>query len=372
MAVTIKQIASVAGVSRGTVDRALHNRPGVKPEIAQQIREIAASLGFEPNRAGKILATRKQPIKIGCFLPGVGNPFFDDVKRGFLRAEAELADFGVSVEISNIEGYKVKDHIRAINGLIDNGCVGLCICTVDVPEIREYVNDLAKQGIPVIAVNTDISKTNRICYVGCDYYNAGQTAAGLLALTSPKWLELFIVIGSLNIKGHNDRIRGFSQTLRNKMIPYKVVEVLEAQDNDERAYKMTVDILKNNKNINCIYIAAAGVGGVCKAILQLGLQDKILVVSHDEISITQQMVKDSVIDFTIGQEPEEQGYRSIELLFNYFIGNKKIIPSDYITGTIIKIKENIDQSEKGLSDKEKTLTFPEKSLLESEKSAHFF
>ena len=75
MAVTIRQIAAVAGVSRGTVDRVLHNRPGVKPEIAEHVRRIADELGFEPNRAGKILAARKQPIRIGCFLPSKGNAF---------------------------------------------------------------------------------------------------------------------------------------------------------------------------------------------------------------------------------------------------------------------------------------------------------
>lgn len=69
MAVTIRQIAVVAGVSRGTVDRVLHNRPGVKPEIAEHVRKISQDLGYEPNRAGKILAARKQPLKIGCFCP---------------------------------------------------------------------------------------------------------------------------------------------------------------------------------------------------------------------------------------------------------------------------------------------------------------
>ena len=44
MAVTIKQIAEAAGVSRGTVDRALNNRSGINPEVAKRVREIAAEL----------------------------------------------------------------------------------------------------------------------------------------------------------------------------------------------------------------------------------------------------------------------------------------------------------------------------------------
>lgn len=56
MAVTLKQIAELAGVSRGTVDRALYNRGRVKPEVAERIRKIADDLGYQPNRAGKALA----------------------------------------------------------------------------------------------------------------------------------------------------------------------------------------------------------------------------------------------------------------------------------------------------------------------------
>ena len=45
MAVTLKQIAEIAGVSRGTVDRALHNRGRVSPEVAARLRQIAQEQG---------------------------------------------------------------------------------------------------------------------------------------------------------------------------------------------------------------------------------------------------------------------------------------------------------------------------------------
>ena len=46
MAVTIQQIADAAGVSRGTVDRALNNRGRVDPDVAENIRKIAEELGY--------------------------------------------------------------------------------------------------------------------------------------------------------------------------------------------------------------------------------------------------------------------------------------------------------------------------------------
>ena len=56
--VTIKQIADLCGVSRGTVDRVLNNRGNVKPEKRELILEMAKKLHYRPNPAGKALAAQ--------------------------------------------------------------------------------------------------------------------------------------------------------------------------------------------------------------------------------------------------------------------------------------------------------------------------
>ena len=60
MAVTIKEIAEYANVSRGTVDRALHGRGGVKPEVERRIRAIAENMGYKPNSVAKALSNLKK------------------------------------------------------------------------------------------------------------------------------------------------------------------------------------------------------------------------------------------------------------------------------------------------------------------------
>ena len=52
----IKEIALLAGVSRGTVDRVLNHRGSVNPETAERINRIAKELDYKPNRAGLVLA----------------------------------------------------------------------------------------------------------------------------------------------------------------------------------------------------------------------------------------------------------------------------------------------------------------------------
>lgn len=60
MAVTAQQIADLAGVSRGTVDRALHNRGRVSPEVKEKIQKIAAELGYKPNLIGQALVRTRR------------------------------------------------------------------------------------------------------------------------------------------------------------------------------------------------------------------------------------------------------------------------------------------------------------------------
>ena len=124
MAVTIKDIALEAGVSRGTVDRVLHNRSGVNPEVAKKVRKIADRLGFIPNKAGKILAARKQPITFAYLLPASARPFFDKVISGIKRAQKELSDYGVTVDIKFFKDFKTETHIKEINKIASQGYSG--------------------------------------------------------------------------------------------------------------------------------------------------------------------------------------------------------------------------------------------------------
>ena len=60
MAGTIQQIAELAGVSRGTVDRALNNRGRINPEVAKKIEQIADEIGYVPKHRKKADSTGKQ------------------------------------------------------------------------------------------------------------------------------------------------------------------------------------------------------------------------------------------------------------------------------------------------------------------------
>ena len=81
MAVTVKQIAELANVSRGTVDRVLNNRSGVSEATRQKVLKIAKELHYEPNFLAKALVSKKESLKIGVILTPDYNPFIHDIYR---------------------------------------------------------------------------------------------------------------------------------------------------------------------------------------------------------------------------------------------------------------------------------------------------
>ena len=103
MSVTVKQIAELAGVSRGTVDRALNGRGNVRPEIEKKILEIAREMGYTPNRAGKALAYQRKNLSFGIIANADGNEFFDDLKVdvGFKESQFDFSHGVVDVALGD-------------------------------------------------------------------------------------------------------------------------------------------------------------------------------------------------------------------------------------------------------------------------------
>lgn len=81
MAVTIQQIAEKAGVSRGTVDRALNNRGRINPEVAEMVKRTAEEMGYV-HKARKRQKNAGGKKKIGIVTQLSGSSFMLEINRG--------------------------------------------------------------------------------------------------------------------------------------------------------------------------------------------------------------------------------------------------------------------------------------------------
>jgi LacI family transcriptional regulator len=339
--VSIKQIADLAGVSRGTVDRALNDRYGIDPELKARILKIASDLGYRSNRAGKMLSIRKSPLNIGIQMPSIGNEFYAEVERGLQSAARDYADFGLTLNIRTMKGFDAKAQIHQIRELIAEGINGLAFVPINHPDIQMFLEEIAATGLPVITLNSDITEGRRLGYVGIDYWQSGATAAGVLRLLANQQpIQVLILTGSVQILGHNQRITGFSQILRKNCPTIQIVDILETLDDEQNAYELTREAFARDPGIDAIYLTAGGVAGTIRALEDLDLAGRIRVICNDLTETERDYLNRGIISATIGQQPYEQGYKPVQYLFEYLLDGTAP-PAETILHSEIFIREHL-------------------------------
>lgn len=342
MRITIKKIADLAKVSRGTVDKVINNRLDVSDEVRNRVREIADELGYKPNIIGKALAKQKKPIVIGVVMPSDDNPFNIDVKKGINAAYEELKDFGVRVEYGILKDLSVEEQFNSINTLYDKGISALALYAIDHDAIRAAVSNLINKGIPVVTFVSDILGTGRLSFVGHDLVKSGRVAGNLMGKLMNEIGKVAIITGSHSVLAHNQRIEGFFSIIEEQYKSIEIVKIVENLDQDSISYELTMSLVKSIEGLRGIYLTAGGVAGAGKAIKALGAAGKIKVISFDFVTETVNMVKEGIIDITIGQDPYFEGYKPIKILFDYLISGQIPECEKYLTRVDIRVKENID------------------------------
>lgn len=336
---TIREIAELAGVSRGTVDRVLNNRGSVNAATAALVRDIAARLDYRPNPAGIALAAQRKNVKLGVLLFDTKNPFFEEVWKGVLEKEEELAGYNCTVFKKSV-GFSAQEQLAAMEELEQQGIDGLVISPFNDPSVAVYIDRLSQKGIPVITTNTDIHNSLRLAFVGSDFYRCGQTAAGLMQLITAGDVCVGIITGSSQVLCHTDRIKGFCDRISERYPRIRVVGTIENSDDDFESYDKTKSLLERHPEINALYFTAAGVYGGCRALIASGRKD-IRVIAYDKIPSTQEAMEENIISAVICQQPKVQGAKPLQLLFDYLMTGQTPDRELYYTAVDVRILENL-------------------------------
>lgn len=341
MAVTIQQIAEHAGVSRGTVDRALNNRGRINPEVAEQIRQIADELGYVPKNRRRPVS-QKGKIKIGVVTQLAGSSFMLEVNRGILQAAQELEEKGIEVIVK--EGFSVdeEEQLSAIDLLVRQGIKGLAVMPVDCEGIRVKLNWLIEEKkIPVVTFNSDLVGTKRSCYVGMDNQKSGRTAAGLLGMLTGGTGKILVITGFFSNHVNNERVNGFVEELKDSYPNLELAGVQGSFDDAEEVDKIIRNTMLSVPGINGIFVASGGQEGIGKAYEALKLERRPFTVIYDLTPNNRKALKEDVADFLIDQEAYVQGYKPPLILADILQKGKQVEEEFQYTDINIKMKYNI-------------------------------
>jgi len=340
---TIKEIANIAGVSRGTVDRVLNNRGGVSSKTAERIRQIAQSANYAPNLAGLNLSTKRKKLRFAYIAmrpPGAMEHVSDTfLPHSVMEKKEFLAEYGVDVQILQFDLNDYTEEISILDRLYREGINGIALIPVWHPEITDKVRELANAGIPIVTYGSDLENSNRIAYVGADHYRCGRTAAQLIRLLTHGQANIGVVSSdNICLKGRSMRMQGFEDKLAESYPDIHVVEMRTIHEDDFVCYDTVKSILSQHPDLDAIFINSTGAVGACHALNESPRH--IRSVFYADENLLKNHIKNGVIDMLINRYPDSQGGMPLDILYKYLTMGVLPVTERIHTDISIKVLEN--------------------------------
>ncbi len=344
MSITIKDIAKLAGVSRGTVDRALNNRGKVSKDVKKQILKIAEEFGYQKNVLASRLA-KKENIHIAVVIPNFEfDIFWSAPFQGINKMQKTISEFGIYVEYHLFNLFDKDSYSDALQRVIISKPNAILLAPIFLKETLTFLSIADQNNIPVVSINSEIDNIRSIAYVGQDSTHTGMVAGKLFNLDKSKQHHIYaITLGhdSKNAAHIKKKINGLkTYNFENKT--KNIIKHLEIENfRDADVLQSAADeILKDKNQIKGLFFTnSRAYHFLNKTDFSKNCDSDTIIVGFDLLDKNINLLENGKIDFLLNQNPEKQGYFGIVNLFNYFIYKKEIPAKQYIPADII-VKEN--------------------------------
>lgn len=323
MQATIKIIAERAGVSIGTVDRVLHNRPYVKAEVRARVLAVMEELDYRPNRVASALAMSGTPWRFAVVHPAWEGYVGEAMAAGTARFLEERRDYNVQVVSYPYRQADMTQCLRLLDRAVEEKARAVALCAAGCPALRDKLEELAERHIPVAAFNSDIPGSRRICYVGEDAHRAGRIAGEIAAKFLGPGDPLLLVYAGPEYAGHRGRAEGFLERLEERGFRREDCRIAATHENFSETLAAVSAALADTAPPRYIYMANQSVAACAQAIRKAGLAGKIRVLVHDSGPEVRQLLREGLVDFTIDQNLAYQSYQALSVLFAAVVEHKE-------------------------------------------------
>lgn len=344
--IRISDIAKMAEVSTGTVDRVLHNRGHVSEEKRARIEKVLEEINYQPNMIARFLASKRSYTFVAVIPSYVKGEYWNLVCEGIRQATNELRNFNVTVKYIYFDQHDKESFLKVTADLSKSEYDGVLVATLFGDDVVELSKTLDEKNIPYIYIDSDIPDQGNLAYFGADSLMSGAIAAKLMLKEIGNQGEIIIANIKHKKKGIStqklNREKGFVSYLKNN--DFKgTIHHLEFETED---YANNASVLKN-----VLAKASAPVGGIvfnsriyefAFLINKVGDTGKnIKLIGYDLIPKNAEAIKNDQLLYLISQRPDLQGYNGIKSLSNYLIFKETPPKINYMPIDIL-IKENVD------------------------------
>lgn len=320
--IRIIDIAEMAGVSVGTVDRVIHNRGRVSEENKKKVQEILKKMNYQPNMIARSLASKKK-YRLVAVIPSFGKgEYWEAISAGIDKATMEIEAYNVHIEKIFFDQYNGKTFDEIVENLSRESVDGVLIATLFTDSVIRFSHLLDEKEIPYVYVDSNIDGQNQLAYFGTDSYDGGVVAAKLLSERLGKGAD--ILIGSISHEGRNDsnqgrnRRNGFCDYLKARNFEGKLIEAELKLGDTTHNENILNGIFRHNPNIEGAIIFNSTcyiLGNYLKQKAMKGIK----LVGYDLIEKNTELLSEGIISTLIAQRPEAQGYYGIKSLSNFLV-----------------------------------------------------
>lgn len=236
MAVTIKDVAALAGVSPSTVSRTCKNNPSISEETKERVRKAMAELGYEPNFQASNLASQNSRT-IGIILPASAKEVYEN--SFYLEAIQGISHYcnGRQYMTTIVTGQDETEILDAVRSMSRSGKVDGFIILYSKKD-DPVIDYLFNEGLLYILIGKATQYTNQTIYIDNDNLLAGREATEYLYQLGHRRIAYLGSDSSLMFSA--DRKAGYQLALASHQLPVRpeyCVEVKNVSENNEEAIR---------------------------------------------------------------------------------------------------------------------------------------
>ncbi|HEX4168093.1 MAG TPA: LacI family DNA-binding transcriptional regulator [Bryobacteraceae bacterium] len=317
--VGVRELAKLARVSVGTVDRALHARKEVNETTRQRILRIAEKHGYKPNLSARALSVGRANIRIGVCIPREIHYFYDQLRDGILDEARRFEHAGVEVLYRPVNALG-SNASKIIRRLLDSDIQALVLTPGNPGEVAPLIEEAEKgRNVRVVCVATDDSQSSRSTSISVDPRLNGMLAAELMAKFIPAGSEVAIVTGMVETEDNGKKVAGFSEVFRQESQGGKIVDVIEGHEEEEQTFRKCARLLRAYPQLAGLYISTVNCIPVCKAIENRSSEGDIRVVATDLFAEAVPYFLNGTVSASIYQNPYRQGQTAVRLIVDHLL-----------------------------------------------------
>lgn len=339
--ITIKEIALLAGVSIGTVDRVLNNRGRVSRETKDRILNIVENEGYRKNIVASQLSNPKAShFAVLMPLPEQNDSFWQIIKSGIEIEKERLNYFKLNLDYYFYDRFDSVSYTEKFKDAIDADPDGILLAPLFAAETLSMADHIPER-IKVVLMNTDLPDFNNISYIGQDSFESGRTAAKLMSLLNNKKGTIAVIEVHPHDYHINIRAEGFKKfTTENTECDIKTY-LLPAENDMAELEKCARLIKAENDDLTGLFVPNSSVHFFVDLLNNSHSDKRIFIIGYDLVEANALRLQKGEIDFLINQQPRKQGELALEYLFKSTVLQEEVKGKKFLPIEII-CRENLE------------------------------